>query len=943
MPFFDAIRIGASGAADTTYTVNRSLRFNNADSEELINSSLGTSPTSRRKHTISFWFKRVDRYSSGMIMHGYSGSGASQSGAAIRYTGAGWYDADQLIIENAVNNSNVWALKPTMKFRDFSAWYHLVVAIDTTQGTASDRVKVYVNGVQVTAFDTATYPSQDYDNLWLYNTARVGAWDNGGSYYAGYNGYLAEYHAIDGQQLTPSSFAETDSTTGEYKPIKYTGSYGNNGHYLNFSDNSGTSATTLGKDSSGNSKNFTPNNFATNDAVKDSPTNNFCTFNPLSNYDELTLAEGNLKATSSSSWKQTRGTMGVSSGKWYFEIRCNSIAATEGWIAGIHEVFARDTDGYYWYNNSYTAAGFGYAYGVQDNNQKRGNTSSMDGSFSSDVTAGKVVGIRMNLDDNEILISVDGADKGKMYDIQSGITYAPAVNIYSSSSATLNCGQDSTFHGQESSGGNTDSGGIGDFAYAVPSGYKALCSANLPEPAIAQPNKYFDTVLYSGTGSSQNITGLEFQPDWVWIKKRSNSENHELQDAVRGATKRLTSSANDAESTVSGSISAFNSNGFTVVDAGTTNESGETYVAWNWNAGDTDGKTYTVKVVSDSGNKYRFDDFGTSAVTLDLAEGGTYIFDQSDSSNSGHPLRFSTTSDGTHGSGSEYTTGVTTSGTPGSSGAKTTIVVAASAPTLYYYCTQHSGMGGQANTNSTLGSSNFDGATQAVVKASPTAGISIVSYTGTGDTSETYGHGLGVKPDCIIVKCRNTAGQDWVMYHKDLNGGSSPAERVLKLNSTAAEADLGDVWYDTEPTSSVFTVGDEYMVNGSSSLNYVAYCFSGVASFSKFGSYTGNGSDDGTFVFTGFSVAWLMVKRSDGSSTNWTILDNKRDTSNVAETRLFANDSSGDSVSSGGVGSVDFLSNGFKARDSHVDGNGSSANYIYLAFAEAPFRNARAR
>ena len=157
------------------------------------------------------------------------------------------------------------------------------------------------------------------------------------------------------------------------------------------------------------------------------------------------------------------------------------------------------------------------------------------------------------------------------------------------------------------------------------------------------------------------------------------------------------------------------------------NQNSQTYVAWNWNAGDTDGKTYAVTVVSDSGNKYRFDGFGTSAVTLDLAEGGTYVFDWSDSSAQSHPIRFSTTSDGTHGGGSEYTTGVTKD----DSAYKTTITVAASAPTLYYYCQNHSGMGGAINTNSTLGSSNFDGSIQSTVKANATAGFSIVTYTGT--------------------------------------------------------------------------------------------------------------------------------------------------------------------------------------------------------------------
>ena len=184
-----------------------------------------------------------------------------------------------------------------------------------------------------------------------------------------------------------------------------------------------------------------------------------------------------------------------------------------------------------------------------------------------------------------------------------------------------------------------------------------------------------------------------------------------------------------------------------------------------------------MKVVSDSGNKYRFDDFGTSAVTLDLQEGGTYTFDQSDSSNSGHPLRFSTTSNGTHGGGSEYTTGVTTTGTPGSSGAKTVITVVASAPTLYYYCTQHSGMGGQANTNSTFGSSNFSGSIQSTVSANTTAGFSIVSYTGSGSNA-TIGHGLGSASDVVIIKERTSAGE-WVFGHTSLG-----FTKFIEMNST---------------------------------------------------------------------------------------------------------------------------------------------------------------
>ena len=175
-------------------------------------------------------------------------------------------------------------------------------------------------------------------------------------------------------------------------------------------------------------------------------------------------------------------------------------------------------------------------------------------------------------------------------------------------------------------------------------------------------------------------------------------------------------------SSISGTTATL-SQGVTTVYA--INDNNETYVAWVWDAGANSIKTYTVKG-SDSGNKYRFDDFGTSAVTLDL-DGSTYVFDQSDSNN--NPLRFSTTSDGTHNSGSEYTTGVTTTGTPGSAGAKTTIVVPSGAPTLYYYCSVHSGMGGQANTNSTAGASNFDGSIISNVRANASAGFSIVTAT----------------------------------------------------------------------------------------------------------------------------------------------------------------------------------------------------------------------
>ena len=969
MSFYDAIRVGASGAAD--FEVERSLRFNDDDSPYL---ELTPSAAGSNQMTFSFWVKRGSNFGSSSVIFS---SGVNNARGHI------YFETDNKLRIQPFNSSGANAgLSTNMVFRDPSAWYHIVISFNNSAyNDLASTANVYVNGAAVTfTADNYNVPTGG-NRLNDAQEKRIGEFrpDDGGHF----DGYLAEFNFIDGQVLTPSSFGKTNSDTGQWVPIDTSGlTFGTEGFRLQFADNSGTTATTLGKDTSGQGNNWTPNNFSVaagkdDDSSFDSPTNNLPTLSPV----DRTYTTGVILSNANLRWQYNykpashivRATMALpSTGKIYMEWENEQGSGQPGRMGWglVRYRSAGQNYTFQAYNNvDYTNISFGgsmwngtthitgsWSYGTHPSFYTGERAALAIDCSNGKYWVGKVAsnGSTTWYDDDG---TTDGDPAGgnnetaTLPNFTTATEWMPYVNWHDGGAASS-----TTFYANINFGNHS-------FLGTVPTGFEKLSSKVLDEPTIKLPNKHFGTILYTGNGSSQTISdsnAVNFTPDWVWGKTRNTSAVHYLFDQVRGVNKYLDTQT-DAETTnQTDLLTAFNSNGFTLgANAGSkqVNKNGNTYVAWNWNAGDTDGATYTVKVVSDSGNKYRFNDFGTSAVTLDLAEGGTYTFDQSDSSMSSHPMQLSTTANGTHGGGSAYSTGVTyqldgstvtasafISGFSTASSRKLIITVAASAPTLYYYCYYHSGMGGQANTNSTLGSSNFDGSIQSTVKLNSTAGFSIVKYTGNATGGATFGHGLGVAPQAVILKRRDSGGSNWYVYQHKVNSGSNPEDYYLELNSTAAQASSTKMTNGTSPTSTVFTLSNDGDVNASSG-TYIAYFFSEVAGYSKFGKYTGNGTSSGIsgpFVFTGFRPAWLMLKRAD-SADHWIIKDSKRNNTNDVFRNLGADIANAEFGSSGNVQSADFLSNGFKLRGTDSAVNANSGTYIYFAFAESPFKNSRAR
>jgi len=778
------------------YQISNSLRFQATNSQYLAKTPAVAG--SRTTWTMSMWVKLGNTAVSGTAGGLFSTNSSTTAFDQFCFSGS--------VLEWIVVNGTTGRLDTTQVFRDPSAWYHIVAVWDSTNATAANRMRIYVNNVQITSFTTQVNPPLNQTSTWNNNVlSSVGANNNGGPLSQYFDGYMAEVNFIDGQALTPSSFGATNTLTGQWCAAKYTGTYGTNGFYLPFSN--GTSTTTLGADSSGNGNNWTLTNFTRSAGVSDcwmydvpsgngsagtQPNSNYAVLNPINKPSGVTLSAANLNYSSGGASNNciSFSTIAASSGKWYCEWTQTNAPAGQN-IVGIGTDTQLTTLSYAGQNTT----SYGYAMG----GQKYNGTGAV--SYGASWTTNDVIGIALDLDAGTLVFYKNGVSQGTAFTgLNGSFIFIFGNNAGATVTGIANFGQRS-------------------FAYTPPSGFKALCTANLPAATIVQGNKYMDATTYTGDGTSNRaiVNTAGFKPDLVWTKSRSWAYNHHTIDSVQGNTSTLIPNSTGAAVSMSTQFNSFNSNGYTISQDATyaMNESGTTYVGWQWQAGQ----------------------------------------------------------------------GVT--------------------------------------------SSNTSGSITSTVSVNATAGFSVVTYTGNGTGGATVGHSLGVAPKMVIVKSRSGASE-WDVYHASV--GNTGALRLNLINAT----DVSSLyWNNTSPTSSVFSLGSSSTVNGNGS-TFVAYCFAEIAGFSKFGSYTGNGSTDGTFVYLGFRPKYVMVKVTD-TTGNWFVKDSSRSVYNAADANLYPNLANAEDTGN----SVDLLSNGFKLRTS---GTPNSANtYIYMAFAENPFAQANAR
>jgi hypothetical protein len=569
---------GASGQGGA-YEIEQSLRFDQGGYFSRTFSSSGD----RNNWTFSVWLKRSGGIGDNDrdIFCGYN-SGA-RLGLIECGTGYPGGPADQFGVDRG-GDASAGVYYTNGRYRDPSAWYHLVVSVDYTNATQANRARIFVNGVNYGAAynDLASGDGQINGN-WSH---WIGQRD-GGSTSNRWDGYMAELHFLDGITVTDaSSFGESDAN-GVWRPIEYTGSHGTNGFYLTF-DPSATNG--IGHDHSGNGNNWTPTGFTTSgtgtDVMSDTPTTNWATLNPLSpSQSEAVLANGNLDCTwTGVSGHTRRSTIAVGSGKWYAEITRGTSTLSVGLVDADLKLLS-------WPGNSTYGSTGSYAYRTDDGNKYNNGSGS---SYGSTVATGDVIGIAYDGDNGALYFSKNGIWQNSGDPTSGASATGAAFTGLGNQTWTIACG-----NAGGSTNGTATNFNFGQREFANP-------------PGTIGATDYFNTVTYTGTGGTKAVSGVGFQPDLVWIKNRSrDGSSHVLVDAVRGATKALSSNLANAEVTTNGTddFRSFDSDGFTVGDSSNyfVNSIGDTHVAWCWKAGgtavsNTDGTlTSSVSANQDAG------------------------------------------------------------------------------------------------------------------------------------------------------------------------------------------------------------------------------------------------------------------------------------------------------------------------------------------------------
>lgn len=818
-------------------TIAKSLRFESAQTSVLTRTP--SSASNRRTFTLSMWVKPTNIDTQTFL---YSTGANSNNRVQIAMEASG-----TLNVECKTGGSTQVHKTTTRLFRDPAAWIHFTFAFDTTNGTAGDRVKIYVNGVQETSFSNNTNPSQNAD---LQVNAAQAHYIGKRSYTSNYfDGYMADIHFIDGQQLAPTSFAE--EYYGVWVPKAFSGTYGTNGFQLKFNTNSAA-----GDDTSGNTNDWTASGFSAIDFMIDTPTSNFAIMSDIAQETASHRSSAGGLAVPGPNNEAMGSTIGVNSGKWYWEIR--TAAANGGDICPYMGVtdnpFIRDPDAAGGLNvNGTSYANFGSSSTFSNFTAAGGHIS---GSTNSSAAESGIFGFALDLTAGTLKYFYNGSLKHTDSTIPTDGRHIHPYHATTNSGGAgwnttiFNFGQNGTFNGTETAGGNADANSIGDFKYAPPSGHLALTTKNFPNGAINvssddRPNEYFNTAIWTGNASNGRNFDVGHRSDLVWIKSRSHATNHYLFDSIRGVNKQLLSNANSTESVNSSDrMTAFNANGFQVGAFDETNGSGKTFVGWSWAAG------------------------GQPTATNSAGAGNA-----------------------------------PTSGSVMVDGVASTAALAGSIPARHM----------SVNTK---------------------AKFSIVDYVGNGSNGATVAHGLGVAPDAIIQKRREGGIGNWRVYHSAIHG-SSGETTTLFLNLGGGNVSDGD--NISGANSTTFTTRGTGATNPSGSA-CIAYCFANVEGYSKFGKYTGTGDANGPYVYLGFKPAFVMYKRTDGSA-DWHMYDNKRDPINVVDETIFTNGSN--AAASGDA--MDFLSNGFKMRNTGGEANGSGRTYVYFAFAEDPFKYSEGR